>query len=74
MVGFILSWCGLLLEWVVRMFLSLRDLAKVLKLLSIVSCASVGGVCDKLVGYRHVTIAVRQYFPYLPRLRAFLLI
>ena len=44
MVGFILSWCGLLLEWVVRIYLSRSDLAKVLKLLSIVSCASVGGV------------------------------
>ena len=30
MVGFILSWCGLLLEWVVRIYLSRSDLAKVL--------------------------------------------
>ena len=44
MVGFILSRCGLLLEWVVRMYLRRSDFAKVLKLLSIVSCTSVCGV------------------------------
>ena len=51
MVGLFLLRCGLLLEWLVLMYFSLSDLAKLLKLLRVFRCLSVGdesGVGEKV--------------------------